>query len=319
MKKISAAIAYPTIPIIFLGGINSNRTPLYDTMGLAVTNHNETTRTETIIECSKSLNGLKMNFFLNGQKITGLRGQQILAAVKSFVGVEQNIKLTIRSTNYDIFSGSSDSGLAALFTALNDVLDLNYTKDALLHYAMKGSESAGRSLYGGLTLTEVKGKSISVTQLASEKDLEPLKLFSIPFNYESRITADEIHTGIVTNPSFKERVKKVPLWVNEIINSLKRKDFLDVLSTAEENIRNAHELLEGVGLIIRKQEIMELCKAIEIMRNEGIPAYYLIGGGNLVTIATINDYAFNVEEELNKKKWLFNKSKVASAPKLIKI
>ncbi|HUT81776.1 MAG TPA: hypothetical protein VMZ29_11290 [Candidatus Bathyarchaeia archaeon] len=317
MKKLSIAVAYPTIPIIFLGGINSDRTPLYDTMGLAVTNQNETTRTETIIESSLSHKDLKINFILNGQQIAGLRGEQILTAVKNFVGAPENINLSIKSTNYYIFSGSSDSGLAALFTALNDILELNYTQDELLEYAMKGSESAGRSLFGGLTLTKVYGNKISVSQIATEKDLVSLKLFSIPFHYKSRLSADEIHKGIITNPLFPERVKKIPEWVNRINNSIKKKDFLNVLAVAEENIRNAHELLEGVGLNIRKSAMMQLCKDIEHMREEGILAYYLIGGGNLVTVATTSEYAKKVEEELTKRKWIYYNFKVASAPKLI--
>ncbi len=315
MKNRSAAVAYPTIPIIFLGGIKPDRTPLYDTMGLAVTNQKETTRTETIITGAEITGNTKIDFFLNNQKISGKRGDQILNSIKSFLGIEKNIHLIIKSANYDIFSGSSDSGLAALYTALNDLLELNYSKTELLKYAMKGSESAGRSLFGGLTLTKVNDKTITVSQLASENELASLKLFSIPFHYKSRITADEIHAGIVTNPLFIKRVEKIPEWIDGIKDSLKRKDFINLLAIAEENIRNAHELLEEIGLVIRKPEMMKLCTDIQNMRKEGILAYYLIGGGNLVTVATTDTYAKAVEEELKRKDWTYYHFKVASSPK----
>ena len=212
---------------------------------------------------------------------------------------------------------SSDSGLAALFTALNDLFELNHTKEELLSYSMQGSESAGRSLFGGLTLTSVQTLPVTVTQLASEEELKFMKLFSVPFHYRSRLSADEIHKGIVTHPNFPQRIKKIPIWIQQIKDALRKKDLIKVLATAEENIRNAHELLEGVGLVVRKSEMMKLCQEIESMRREGILAYYLIGGGNLITIATTTTYEKEVANYLSKQNWQYYPCKVASGPKII--
>ncbi len=324
MKKKSVAVAYPTIPIIFLGGIHSDRTPIYDTMGLAVTSQDETTRTETSIEIipdnqlpSKSETPY-VKFMLGGKELTGLRGEQIVKAIKSFM-LNSNItaNILVNSTNYNIFSGSSDSGLAALFTALNDILDLNYSKEQLLEYSMQGSESAGRSLFGGLTLTLSNTSPPTVLQLASHSDLEEIELFSVPFNFDERLTADEIHAGIVTNRNFENRVQNIPNWVNRIKIALDTRDFLEVLEAAEENIRNAHELLEEVGLVVRKPKMLELCNDIHQMRKDDIPAYFLIGGGNLITIATLKEHANKVTSVLTAKKWKFYHFKVASAPKIV--
>jgi mevalonate-3-kinase len=316
VKRLTKAIAYPTIPIVFLGGINPNRKPLYDTMGLAVTSLDNTTRTETTVELVEE-QAEKITFHLNGKKITGKRGEQILTIIETFLSLANiNKSIIIRSSNYNIFSGSSDSGLAALLTAMNDLLGLNFSQDELLNYAMKGSESAGRSLYGGLTLTQIK-EDISVSQLASDQQLIPLKLFSIPFYYKSRISADEIHAAIVTNPKFSDRVKKIPYWINKIREAIKTNDFLTILKNAEENIQNAHELLEGVGIHVRKPEIMNLCDDVINLREKGISAYYLIGGGNLVTIATIDKFSTKVANHLIDKKWIYHESKVAGPPKII--
>ncbi|NHK30142.1 MAG: hypothetical protein FK730_02235 [Asgard group archaeon] len=316
MKRLTKAVAYPTIPIVFLGGINPNRKPLYDTMGLAVTSLDNKTRTETTVELVEE-KAEKITFYLNGKKITGKRGEQILNIIQTFLSfADINESIIIRSKNYNIFSGSSDSGLAALLTAMNDLLELNFSQDDLLNYAMKGSESAGRSLYGGLTLTQIK-ESISVSQLASDQQLDSLKLFSIPFYYKSRISADEIHTAIVTNPKFSDRVKKIPYWIDKIRDAIKTDDFLTVLKNAEENIQNAHELLEGVGIQVRKPDIMNLCDDVIHLREKGIPAYYLIGGGNLVTIATIDKFSTKVANHLVDKKWIYHESKVAGPPKII--
>lgn len=319
IQKISTAVAYPTIPIIFLGGISPDRIPLYDTMGLAVTNKDETTRTETTIESTKGKEISPINFLLDKQELTGLRGKHIIESVKSLME-KNNIKakIKIESNNYGIFSGSSDSGLAALFTALNDVFDLKYSKDEILRYSMKGSESAGRSLYGGLTLSLVNEKPLKVIQLASEEDLNRINLFSVPFQYDSRISADEIHAGIIKNPQFPERVKQIPNWIDRIKKALKNDELVELLKTAEENIQNAHELLEGINIRVRKPEMLKLCGQVKQMRKEKIEAYYLIGGGNLITIATIDNFAKAVAKFLSKYQWKYYKFKVASAPKIIK-
>ncbi len=321
MNKKTVAVAFPTIPIIFLGGVTPERKPLYDTMGLAVTSLDETTRTETSIEViSSNTKETNIEFYLNKARISGLRGNQIMSAIKRFLdksGV--NASIEIQSQNYKIFSGSSDSGLAAVFTALNEIFELNFSKEELLEYSMKGSESAGRSLFGGLTHTIVSDESIRVEQLASEQKLKDLALFSVPFQLASRYSADEIHQRIVTNTNYQKRVVKIPEWVQSIKSSLERDDIISLLDTAEENIRNAHELLEEVNLVIRKPEMMRLCNEIHKMRENDLPAYFLIGGGNLITVATIKQYAVQVSEQLAKHNWTYYPFKVASEPKIIEL
>ncbi|MHA1125904.1 MAG: hypothetical protein ACTSO7_04790 [Candidatus Heimdallarchaeota archaeon] len=320
MKK-TVAVAFPTIPIIFLGGITPNRKPLYDTMGLAVTSLDETTRTETSIEITSfKTNEIIIDFYLNNEQISGLRGNQIISSIKAFLE-KSDLKaaIEIRSQNYNIFSGSSDSGLAAVFTALNNIFELNYSQDELLEHSMKGSESAGRSLYGGLTHTMVSDETIKVAQLASDQKLKDLALFSVPFQYESRISADEIHNGIVTNTNFQKRVANIPAWVQKIKSSLKENNLISLLEAAEENIRNAHELLEEVNLVIRKPDMMNLCEDIHKMRENDLPAYFLIGGGNLITIATTKQYVKQVSEQLTKLNWLSYPFKVASKPKILEL
>jgi mevalonate-3-kinase len=287
-------------------------------MGLAVTNKDETTRTETTVKFDNKHEKM-IQFLLDGKELTGIRGDQIINSIKALMKLK-NIKgkISIKSNNHNIFSGSSDSGLAALFTALNDVFALNFSKDQILKYSMKGSESAGRSLYGGLTLTKANEKPVKVVQLASEEELTEISLFSIPFHYESRISADEIHAGIVKNPDFPRRVKQIPNWVAQIKMALENRDYKSLLKTAEENVQNAHELLEGVNIIVRKPEMLKLCELVKQMQQENINAYYLIGGGNLVTIGTTSDQANEVSKNLAKNQWKYSEFKVASAPKIIK-
>ena len=51
MKNKTTAVAYPTIPIIFVAGVREGtRIPAHNTMGMAITDKNKEVRTETTIE-----------------------------------------------------------------------------------------------------------------------------------------------------------------------------------------------------------------------------------------------------------------------------
>jgi mevalonate pyrophosphate decarboxylase len=106
-------------------------------------------------------------------------------------------------------------------------------------------------------------------------------------------------------------------WVQSIKKALQANDFLQLLAIAEENIRNAHQLLEEMDLIVRKPEMLQLCNDISQMRQEGLPGYYLIGGGNLVTIATIDKHHAAIGNYLQEKGWTVYDYKVAGAPKIV--
>jgi len=318
LKKESTVIAYPTIPIIFLGGITEDRKPLHDVIGLAVTDQKEIVRTETNVKVLSSQ--YKINFLVDGKSITGKRGNNALTSVKEFLKKSDvNVGLDIESRNYEIKSGSSDSGMAALFTALNDALETNYPIEEIAKYAMKGSESAIRSVYGGMSKIIVDQDSeVFGIKLASEEELNNhIGIFAIPFNYSFRVSADEIHSAVVKNPHFKYRLERIPEWTKNIEQALERRDFITVLKNAEENIRNAHDLLEDVGVKVRRKEMMNCCLDIEDMRREGIEAYYLIGGGNMISVVFPNEQEDLVLSGLKKKGYNPLRYKVASGAKVI--
>ena len=71
LKKSVTAVGYPTIPVIFLAGVNENRVPLYDTMGLAVTDLKAETRSETVIAATEDEGTLE--FLLEGRQMSDQR------------------------------------------------------------------------------------------------------------------------------------------------------------------------------------------------------------------------------------------------------
>lgn len=52
MKEESTAVAYPTIPIVFVSSVHPDRIPLHNSMGLAVTDIKDEVRTETSVTIS---------------------------------------------------------------------------------------------------------------------------------------------------------------------------------------------------------------------------------------------------------------------------
>ncbi len=317
MPKKVVSVAYPTIPIVFLGGVRPDRRPIYNTMGLAVTDLDENVRTETTIKLVDKKNGIK--FSLGGKPVEGKRNEDTINSIKSFLKDKKiDVGLEIDSTNYNIKGGSSDSGLAALFFGLNELLGTKMKVEEIAKYAMRGSESAIRSVYGGLSKIVVDTPEMHGVAVASAKYLDGIRIFTVYFDYPSRITADEIHAAIVTHPWYSYRVNRIPVWIKNIEDAIKKKDFVTMLKNAEENIRNAHYLLEDVGLRVRRKKIMDCWIDVEEMRAAGLHAYCLQGGGNLVSIACLKEQSDKVYAGLVERGWSPLKYKVASGPKIIR-
>ncbi|MBI4167977.1 MAG: hypothetical protein HY515_03405 [Candidatus Aenigmarchaeota archaeon] len=317
MPKKVVSVAYPTIPIVFLGGIRADRRPIYNTMGLAVTDLDENVRTETTIKVTDNKNGIK--FSLGGKLIEGKRNEDTINSIKSFLKDKKiDVGLEIDSTNYNIKGGSSDSGLAALFFGLNELLGTKMKTAEIANYAMRGSESAIRSVYGGLSKIVVDTPEMHGLAVASAKDLDAIRIFTVYFDYPTRITADEIHAAIVKHPWYKHRVQNIPTWIRNIESAIKKKDFVTMLKNSEDNIRNAHYLLEDVGLRVRRKKIMDCWIDVEEMRASGLRAYCLQGGGNLISIACLKEQADKVYNELVNRGWSPLKYKVAGGPKIIR-
>jgi len=315
MKKRNIAVAYPTIPIIFVSSVDKKRVPLHDTMGLAVTDLNEETRSETRVEVVLNK---KIEFLLEGKPVDERREKNIKEVAKEFMkAAKKEVGLKIESRNYKIFSGSSDSGAAALVAALNDLFETNFPKQKIAELANRISESAIRSVYGGLNMYLVSTGKPHGIQLASEKNLKDIKIFAIGFDYKTRVSAQEIFDICKASPYWKMRLERVPHWVVEIKRGLKNKDWKRVFSNAEENCANAHYLIESGGKRCRRKEMMQAVIDVEEIRASGLPVYWTAGGGNVINAFTWKPYSRGVLEALRRRGHNPIEYKVASGPKII--
>ncbi|MEM4389673.1 MAG: hypothetical protein QXG98_03340 [Candidatus Micrarchaeia archaeon] len=301
MKQRSKAIAYPTIPVLLLCGLKdpARRIPFYSTMGLAVTDLEERVRTETTVE--RAPRGI--SFTVNGVPVSGKRGADMLKMVRLLcrrAGYRGGLRIT--SVNHNIMTGSSDAGAAALAVALADLLELDISKEELAEIARLGSESVYRSLYGGLSLTEVRRGRCIATQLAPPEKLRRWRIFAIPFpELGARHSADEIHERAVKHPHFPQRVCSRPAFVRRIKAALRKGDLERVMAIAEEDAMNFHYILEWVGVRVIKDPMYAACNLVRRLREEkGIRAWFTVAGGNMVYVYTLARNARRVETALRR-------------------
>lgn len=301
MKTKITAVAYPTIPVIFVASVREDRTPVHNTMGLAVTDLKGETRTETIV--TKTQNDNELTFFYDGKQLEKERIASAEKAVNIFRKEScKNWGLKIESNNYKIFSGSSDSGAAALVVALNDLFETGFSKERLAEIGNMVSESAVRAVYGGLNMMVVEPSHHFYGKLlASHDDLKDIRIFGMGFNYEARVSAEEIFQLTRSNPFFDYRLKMVPVWVAKIKLGLLNKDWNSVFGVAEDNCSNAHYLIESSGKRCRRKEMMNAVIDVEEIRASGLPVYWTAGGGKIINAITWEPHAAKVREEFVKR------------------
>ncbi len=295
------AVAYPTIPIIFVSSARDNRIPVHNSMGLSVTDSEGVTRVETIAQ--KTDSGELDEFTVNGEALPKERTVSMRNALREFQkdsGKRYGIRVS--SENHKVFSGSSDAGAAAYVIALDKIFGTDYTKERIASLANSISESAVRAVYGGLNILVVEGPGAPYgRQLASEEDLNGIKIFAMGFEYKSRVSAAEIFQLTRSNPFYEYRLKMLPQWEAKIKLGLLEKDWKMVFSNAEDNCANAHYLIESSGRRSRRKEMMNAVIDVEEIRESGLPVYWTAGGGNVINAFTWEPHSGKVLDELLRR------------------
>lgn len=315
MKSEVTAVAYPTIPIVFLSSVRENRIPLHDTMGLAVTDLAEKTRSETKVT---ALPENKVEFLLEGKPLEAEKLKDIRTVVAEFQKVAKTTHgVRAESVNYNIYSGSSDSGAAALVIALNELYQTQFPLEKLAELGNKISESTIRSVYGGMNAYIVSEAKLRGEQIASEKELQHLRIFAMGFDYETRVSAAEIFELTRKHPLYDGRLRMVPVWIKKIRDGIAKNDWKTVFENAEDNCANAHYLIETMGKRCRRKEMMNAVIDIEEIRSTGLSVYWTAGGGRVINAFSWGKEADQVLAELKKRGQKPIEYKVASGAKII--
>lgn len=315
MKTKSTAVAYPTIPILFVAGVrDGTRIPAHNTMGMAITDKNKEVRTETTVKKSESGSDV---FTLNGEEMEiNDDMKKILDTFRDKAG--KDVKLRIESNNYKIYSGSSDSGMAALVYALNDFLETDFSQDELADIAMYGSESSIRSVFGGLNEIVVEGRERPKgVLLASAEELNEIGILAITFDREGRYSAREIFRTNQNSTLWETRLEYAPHWEKEIKEAIEEENWDKFLKNAQENCQHAHNLFELSGKRMHNKEMT--CARIDVdnVRLSGTPCYWTAGGGNVLNVFSYGDHVEEAKRKLKERGWDTVPYVVAPGPSII--
>lgn len=292
MKK-STAVAYPGLPVVFAEGYRKNRVSMHGHISLALTSVDGLMRTETTVVDSAG-----GGFLLDGRRLAGDRGRSMLEMVDLMACKSgSRLKSSVSSRNYGILTGSSDSGAAALAVALNDFLGLNLTLDELHEIARLGSETAYRSLYGGLSEYYFRRGVPKARRLAGASKLGDLLIYAVPFPYK-RYSADALHKAAVRHPEYQKRISDAEKRILEFKKLLAGGNMTGCLKLMEDDAQQVHSMFEDMGYVVRKGKMRELCGRVEKWRSEGVECYWNVAGGSVVYVLSTSRFRRPLREKL---------------------
>ncbi|MFH1788524.1 MAG: hypothetical protein ABH834_04010 [Candidatus Altiarchaeota archaeon] len=293
-KKVRGAVAraFPGLPVVFAEGYGESRRSLHSSASFAVTDVEGGVRTETSVsEASGD------SFTVDGEPLTGLRGEgmhAIVSSMKNRAGYGGGV--IVESVNRDVKSGSSDSGAAALVKALDGLFGLGLSDAELLGFARLGSETAYRSVLGGLSIYDVHSDSFK--RIAEPEEFRDLRIFGVSFDLP-RFKADDIHKAVVKHPEYPARRKEADGKIVDVSEALAEGDFLGVLEVMEFDAKRVHKMFREVGFDVIKPEMRRVCELTESLRKEGVPAYWNVAAGSIVYVFTIKDFEGDVHGTLS--------------------
>ncbi|MFH1403411.1 MAG: hypothetical protein ABIH11_04000 [Candidatus Altiarchaeota archaeon] len=309
------AVAYPGLPLIFAEGFRDygNRTSMHSHASLALTGTNGGVNTKTTVSLAETT-----SFTIDGRTPSGPRSKGVYELATIFISMSgMDAGVVVESVNNSIYSGSSDSGAAAVSSSLNHLLGLGLSKSELSDHARRISETAYRSIYGGLSEYFIdKDGVISTDQALDDSVFSDVRILACPFDYD-RYSADELHLKVVEHPDYHSRISQVNDRMLELKQLSRKEDVEGILCLMESEAKTVHGLFEGVGLTVIKPLMKAVCSSVESMRSEGVPAFWNVAGGSVVYVFTFNDSEDRVKEALSGLNVGYDELKVAGPARVM--
>lgn len=280
MEILTQSRAYPTIGIILLGGLSDTekRFPLHSSAGISYTSDDGKIYTETSIVSDK-----KEVALFNGKEIdTPYRSplkilRKYSEKIKNALNVQDEIGFI--SENKNIPSGSSDSGAAAIGRCI-----MNICRDVdpreLENDLRVVSESVGRSLVGGLTLTSLHDGLPVTERLLGPEAFSEYRIIACRFPHE-RKPSDDIHKNIVRSEKYPERIKETDLKAERLRNLSSAKDIEGIFDLAQNDTDQYHEIIESTGIRIITDEMRAFIKNLKLLSEKQWNRYIVTGGNNV--------------------------------------
>ncbi|MGC8516147.1 MAG: mevalonate-3-kinase [Thermoplasmata archaeon] len=285
-------LAFPTIGIVLLGGVSdsSKRYPLHNSAGIAYTSEEHDIYTRTRLFYAK-----EPSVTVNGNRVDPDDPRTPFHILSRYNGDAAQSKgnLSVCSQNKGIISGSSDAGAAALAKATQEMFCISDIR-SLENDFRSISESVGRSLHGGLTVTEIVDGVPVTTRLLGPEDFSNFVIVAFMFS-TSRNPSDTIHNNIVKSPDYGKRINSTAKKCMSLKELAAKKDIKGIFELAMNDTDEYHSLLESVGVSVINSEMRTLIERLKHQRGDFWRAYIVTGGTN-VFVATERKNASKLQE-----------------------
>lgn len=295
-RKVQA-VAHPTIGIVLFGGIKDvyERLPYHSSAGIAYT----LVDSESVARTTLTVGADRSYVSINGEEINSEDSRSPMKLIKSysneFVQSYGTDKISIESVNENILSGSSDAGAAALGKCVDSVIEVDPLSLEL--EMRKVSESAGRSYYGGLTITYAAQRPYTKRILDTDA-FENIRIVSAVFPHK-RKPSDDIHTNQPKHEHYKIRINNAEKAVKKLESLSERRDVKGIFELAMEDTEDYHYMNSLVNVEIITPEMRKLMDDIIEWRSD-LWMTYIVTGGNSVFIPTFSENVSEIKRRVLK-------------------
>jgi mevalonate-3-kinase len=272
--------AYPTIGILLLGGVSDSRIPRHTTAGLAYTGLNDDIYVKTDLYLSNKRSGI-----INGKEISPDAPRSPFIVIDKYRDQilqrhPEYTEISFISENKNIISGSSDAGAAAIGECIESIFEYNINIFNFENDLQKISESAGRSLYGGLTINHANGKESLTDEILDPEAFSDFVIVGCKFS-EDRKPSDVIHKNIINHEKYAERVKNSELRSKTLEKLADNGDIKGIFEMGESDTEEYHSMLRDVGVNIITNEMQKFIDKVKELKNDFWNAYIVTGGTNV--------------------------------------
>lgn len=288
ISSISAeSVAYPTIGVILLGGVSDHvrRNPLHTSAGFAYTGLDYDIDVHTRIYASRgqpsgSINGEQVRFSQSNRSPFHVLNKYAPMIFRKFGITDDEITLSFSSTNRKILSGSSDAGAAAIGAGIQSLSGGAIPNKELESDLRAISESAARSLYGGLSVTWVNGGEIITERILGPDAFKDYVIVGCRFNVP-RNPSDRIHENVVHSPDYGKRIESTRKKGSILAKLAEDRNIEGIFELAHQDTEEYHALIESVGVHVITERMRALMSLVNDLRNEYWLTYIVTGGSNV--------------------------------------
>ena len=304
MIQAATAIAHPNIALIKYWG---DRDPeLHIPTNGSISMNLSELFTRTTVSFDQGLD--QDHFILDGSRVTGTglkRVSSFLNRVRMLAGIDRNAWVE-SSNNFPTSVGiaSSASGFAALSMAAGSAAGLQLDEKSLSRLARTGSGSACRSIPPGFVEWQpgTSDENSYAHSIAPPTQWDLVDCIAIVSRTEKPISSSMGHTLAHTSMLQTVRVADTPRRLDLCRQAIQNCDF-DALAEVVEldsNLMHAVMITSTPPLLYWQPETIGILRAVQSMRNAGLPVCYTIDAGPNVHVLTARDVAGEVTDRLQK-------------------